>query len=135
MTLPRDTMGRIVALAEWRPTDYDGAIQQVAMVAAAWERASPSQRARLRIAAAGEAGLIQRRKSRVTRTTVAVYGAAAQGIETDPECKYAVVCEDHGTCVCVKTLSQARDTAPDPTNFCDDCRAAEELAPSRVQGA
>ncbi len=124
------TLRRAAAVAAMAPDNLGDAFVQIAFIAAVYDRASPSQRAALRVAAAGEAGLLRRARSRKTGTTTAVYRAEEQGIESDPEFPYAVVCETHGTIVCVGTRRQAFDTAPDPTQFCDDCRAAEARPPA-----
>jgi hypothetical protein len=121
----RVTFLRALQVAALRPDSFGDAVVQIAFIAAVYDRASSSQRAALRVAAADEAGLLRRARSRKTKTMVAVYKAAEQGIECDPETPFAVVCETHGTVVCVKTRRDAFGCAPDPTMFCDDCREAE----------
>lgn len=65
------------------------------------------------------AGLKARSKSRITKTTVSIYVAEEQGMCSEGG-KYAVVCEDHGTCINVDTLAQAKSILPYP-DFCDAC--------------
>lgn len=57
---------------------------------------------------------------------IGVYKAREAGIDGDG---YAVVCEAHGTLVCVGSRSDAESTAQEGTKlWCDDCRTAKESA-------
>lgn len=107
-----------------RATTHEDAIVQLAVVSAAWERATPSQRERLRVAASDEAGLVQRRKVRRLGVTVSIYNRE-QGIDCDPDANYVLVCDDHGGMLAVRTLSLARNHAPVPDDWCPYCRGEE----------
>lgn len=125
MSLPTATFRQVCELASWRPTTVGEAFQQVAVLAAVWDHATSTQRARLRVAASDEAGLVQRRKVRGSGVTVAIYNAAEQGIDCDVDAKYAIVCETHGGVVCVPTLRAAKLFAPVPDEWCPYCRGEE----------
>jgi hypothetical protein len=72
------------------------------------------------------AGLKHRARNRESGTVTSVYDAEVQGM--DPESgKYAVVCEDHSTCVNVDTLRLAVEVARYPAaNFCEVCSGEVE---------
>ena len=127
MTLTTAALKSAVALVQWRPSTLGEAFEQLGHVAAAWEHASPSQRARLRGAASDEAGLVQRRKARGTGVTVAVFIAAEQGIDAGDD-KYAVVCETHGAILGRATVALARSFAAVPTEWCGGCQEASVSA-------
>lgn len=120
--LTPEGMRRALYAASCEAKTLGDAWEQIAILASLYPHASPSQRARIRVEATGHAGLIHRARSRQTKTVVGIYRAAEAGIDTDPDLPYAVVCEDHATCLSVATLSHARATASDPGNWCDDCR-------------
>ncbi len=124
--LPADIMRRLTSLVRQRPETHAELIEWLGVLIAARASATRAQWERLRVAATGDAGLIQRRRSRATRTTASIYDSAASGIEADPTLPYTIVCEDHATCVSVATLGAAREFAPDPRSWCDDCREAAE---------
>lgn len=69
----------------------------------------------------GRLGCVALWRSRVTGTEVGLYHARQAGIESDPECRWAVVCEKHGTLVCHPTLAEARRTRSG-REFCDECQ-------------
>ena len=72
----------------------------------------------------GRLGCVALWRSRATGTEVGLYHARQAGIESDPECRWAVVCEKHGTLVCHPTLAEARRTRSG-REFCDECQAKE----------
>lgn len=69
------------------------------------------------------AGCVALTVSRETGTLAGIYRAALADMDVDG--RWAVVCEDHGTLVGVDSLVMARAAAAHPTEFCDDCRAAQ----------
>ena len=95
----------------------------LAVVAAAYEHASPSQSERLRTAASDDAGLLQRRKARSTGTTVSIYDREAAGVDADT--KYVLVCEEHGLLLAAATLTMAKRFASVPEEWCGTCRGDE----------
>jgi len=70
----------------------------------------------------GLSGCVQQTRSRITGTLVGLYHGDQSGIESDPEVPWTTVCEEHNTLVCHRTLRLARDHAPDPTGWCQECR-------------
>lgn len=120
MPLPAKTLREIIDCVQWRATTLGDAFAQVAVVSAAYEHASPSQRERLRTAASDDAGLLQRRKTRSAGTTVSIYDREAAGIDGDG--KFVAVCEDHGTMLVADTLATAKRFAPVPDEWCGVCR-------------
>lgn len=134
--LSRRQMALARQLAAHPPVDPAAAWEAVCLVAAAWARAKPHQRAALRTAALGIAGLVQRRRCRATGVEVGIYNAECGLFEAseggaDGDGRYAVICEPHGTLVIVSTLDLAREVATDTLNFCDDCREVAASAPAR----
>jgi hypothetical protein len=67
----------------------------------------------------GEAGLIRRRVSRITRNSTSVYVAVDQGIDVGPD-KYAVICDTHSTLVGAATVADAKAFARSG-EFCEYC--------------
>lgn len=120
MPIPAATLQHLLDYVQCRATTLGDAFAQIAVVSAAYEHASPSQRERLRTAASDDAGLLQRRKARSTGTTVSIYDREASGIDGDG--KFVAVCEDHGTMLVVDTLTTAKRFAPVPEEWCDVCR-------------
>lgn len=68
------------------------------------------------------AGCVAQWRSRETGTLVGLYHSLQAGMDSDPECRWSVVCEEHCTLVGHATLADARRTRS-PLAFCDDCRA------------
>jgi hypothetical protein len=79
----------------------------------------------------GYIGRVSIAKAKTTGTLVGVYASDQAGMERDPEYPWSTVCEPHGSIVCHGTLALARQSAPDPTGWCDDCRDAAEAAANR----
>ncbi len=124
MSLPAAALKKFVAIVEYRAETFADAWEQIGAVSWAWERASVSQRRRLRLASVDEAGLVERRKTRAG-VEVSVYVAADAGIDSDPTAgKYALVCE-HGGVVCIATRALARDHMAAPEGWCPYCRGDE----------
>lgn len=67
-------------------------------------------------------GCVAQTRSRITGTLVGVYHGEQSGMECDPEYPWLTVCEDHGTLATHRTLKLAREHAPDPTMWCEECR-------------
>jgi len=67
------------------------------------------------------AGVKLCRKNRLTGRLMTTYVAEVQGIDTDGE-PYAVVCEEHGAIVGVRSL-QTASACMALADFCEDCRA------------
>lgn len=67
-------------------------------------------------------GCVQLRTSRIRCVEVGIYRSQEAGMECDPTLPWSVVCEQHGTLVSTETLELARAVAPDPLNWCDECR-------------
>ncbi len=84
------------------------------------------------------AGCVSRHQSRITKTVVGIYHSEQSGYESDPEIPWVTLCEDHGFLVGHPTLALARQWAPDPTGWCDECRQAAAIAsgnlPPRGEG-
>ena len=76
----------------------------------------------------GNAGFRKGARNALTSGWNTVYDGIAQGIETDPDCRWMCVCEEHGTCVGHRALADAKETVKDATNWCDECR---EIAKKR----
>lgn len=73
------------------------------------------------------------RTNRLTGRVMTTYMAGVQGIDTDGE-PYAVVCEEHGAIVGVRSL-QAASASMTLADFCEDCRAElYEAAPATSGG-
>lgn len=120
--LTEPQMAGLLALAASRPETHAELVEFVALFAAAQARATRPQWERLRACATGDAGLIQRRRNRATRTIVSIFDAAESGLECEAGLDYVLVCDDHGACVGVETIAVARSEATDPRGWCDDCR-------------
>lgn len=113
---------KVIALVRLRPDAWYDALAQVAVLSVAFPCATPAQRAKIRVAAEGEAGLLEARVARSTRMRVGIYDNRIAQIEGDePTLRYMLVC-DHGGCVGVETLRVARAEARHPEGWCDDCR-------------
>lgn len=69
----------------------------------------------------GLAGCVTQFRSRQTGTLVGVYASEQAGMEDDPECTWASVCEEHNTLVSHRTLALALSFR-DPRDWCDCCR-------------
>ncbi len=67
------------------------------------------------------AGVKLCRANSLTGRVMTTYLAEAQGIDTDGE-PYAVVCEEHGAIVGVRSL-QVASACMAVADFCEDCRA------------
>lgn len=63
---------------------------------------------------------------RGTGPLVGVYKNSESGMETDVATPWSIVCEAHGTLVCVETRADAAATSTDTKNFCDDCRYGDD---------
>lgn len=72
---------------------------------------------------AGLAGCVVQNVSKKTGTLTGLYASDQAGMESDPELPWSTVCEVHNTLVSHHGLAEARRTLPDPTNWCDECRA------------
>lgn len=77
-------------------------------------------------AAHGLTGCVQQRRARSTGLLVGVYQSAQSGIESDPDLPWVTVCEEHGSCVCHKTLADAKGWASVPEQWCEACRGGTE---------
>jgi hypothetical protein len=82
-------------------------------------------------AAHGSAGCVQRRRCQQTGLSVGIYynEQALFDVDAGP---WSTVCEEHGCVVGHPTLQLARDHAPDPEGWCEDCR---ERAEQRLEAA
>jgi hypothetical protein len=72
------------------------------------------------------AGCVSQSRSRITGTLVGIYHGEQSGMEDDPEIPWQTVCEDHGSIVGHPSLKLAKEHAPDPSQWCEDCRTALE---------
>lgn len=120
MPLPAATLQHILDYVQCRATTLGDALAQIAVVSAAYEHASPTQRERLLAAASDDAGLLQRRKARSTGTTVSIYDREEAGVDGDG--RYVLTCEDHGMMLAVTTLTTAKRFATVPDEWCGVCR-------------
>lgn len=75
----------------------------------------------------GLAGCVTQRKARQTSTLVGIYKSAPAGMESDPELPWATVCEVHSTLVCHSSLKNAMYAASQPRDWCEFCRAKDNL--------
>lgn len=144
MTTPRSiVVARLVRIAAATPESMGDAFYQVGVIASAWPQLRSDEQKRIRMAAAPESGLLDRRTDRKTGRTFSVYDSVKQGVEVPgnltPEqkrqtadweggrwqLKYTVICEAHATCVCVASLKLARETMRHP-DFCDDCKDEDQ---------
>lgn len=71
----------------------------------------------------GLAGCVVQKKSRVTGTLVGVYNSGQAGLEDDPSCSWATVCEEHNTLICHPSLKLALSHSADPEGWCQFCRS------------
>jgi hypothetical protein len=78
------------------------------------------------------AGVKLCRKNRLTDRVMTTYVAEVQGIDTDGE-PYAVVCEEHGAIVGVRSL-QVASACIAVADFCEDCRAELDEAEAATDG-
>lgn len=69
----------------------------------------------------GLLGCVEQRKNRRTGTKIGLYHGLQSGIDSDPECPWATVCEDHGFLVNHQSLANAKIamTVPD---WCEECQ-------------
>jgi len=125
-------------VARMRPSTVGDAFLQVGAIAAYWPQLRADERRKIRAAATGYTGLVEHRRSRSNGRTYGIYDSEKQGIEERKnsapdsadfergrwQLKWTVVCEEHGTCVCVSSLELARNTIAHP-DFCDDCRGVD----------
>lgn len=119
-----ESFERVIDVASSRPSWFGEAIAFVAFVAGGYELASPSQRSKIRVAATGLAGLIERRKIR-TGVTASVYDADEAGLDAS-DGRYVVVCEDHSmTLGGVTSLRLARARMTDTSEWCAHCRGSD----------
>jgi hypothetical protein len=72
----------------------------------------------------GLAGCVKQSRSRLTGTLVGLYHGEQSGLESDPNCIWVTVCEEHSTLVGHQTLVLAKSWMADPSGWCDDCRDA-----------
>ena len=122
MRLTPSQMRRVLQIVAWRPETIGDAFEQIGLVAAACERASSYQWARLHLAAtSGEANLLERRATREGRT-VSLFDNRSGTIDADESLRWYLVCDDHGGCVGTETLAAARAEMPRPSNWCPDCQ-------------
>jgi hypothetical protein len=91
---------------------------------------SPVKRGQTRYSFNNLAGCVTQTRSHRTGTLVGLYHSVQAGIEDDPETPWTTVCEKHGSCVCHATMGYARQSLPDPTHWCDDCRELHPDPPS-----
>lgn len=69
-----------------------------------------------------EAGYVaERMNPHVPGRKVVIYIAAEQGIDTG-DCRYAVVCDAHGSIAAARNLPLARASMKAPENFCEGCQ-------------
>jgi hypothetical protein len=134
MTRRSEAVSRLVELVRLRPRNLGDAFLQVGAIAAYWPQLRADERRRIKAAVAGFTGLVEHRRSRANGRTYGIYDSEKQGIESRKnsahnssdfdrgrwQLKWAVVCEEHGTCVCVSSLELARNTIAHP-DFCEDC--------------
>jgi hypothetical protein len=109
--------------ASAKPADFGEAIAFVAFVAAVYEAATAGQRSVLRVAAADEAGLLKRSRSRKCGVGVSLYLGPESGI--DLENKYVIVCDAHGGVVGFDRKSAAEGFMATPDQWCPYCRGEE----------
>lgn len=121
-------MSLATQLASVVPADFAEAIACVGAFAAAFEAASPSQRSRLRVAAAGERGLLARSRSRRCGVSVSLYDGPESGL--DSSAKYAIVCDDHGGVVGFEKRRDAEGFMATPDRWCPYCSGQEPVEPS-----
>lgn len=74
----------------------------------------------------GLSGCVSQAKSRITGMLVGIYHGEQSGMESDQDTPWQTVCEQHNTLVGHASLKLAREHAPDPTGWCEECRAAVE---------
>ena len=68
----------------------------------------------------GLAGCVEQRTTR-SGIRVGLYHSEQAGIEDDPSCRWATVCEEHGTLVCHESLRAAKSWLSHPEDFCELC--------------
>ncbi len=68
------------------------------------------------------AGMVALRTARATGTKVGLYRSVEAGIETDPECGWSTVCEEHHNLVCHSTRAHAEAAMPAPHDWCEECQ-------------
>lgn len=72
---------------------------------------------------ASRAGCVAYRRAQSMGTYVGLYHADEAGIESDPEGKWATVCEEHHTLVTHRTRVIAASHLSHPEEWCEDCQA------------
>ena len=104
------------------PPSFEEMWTQIALIAAVWPAMTPQQRARLRAGVHGVTGLVERKVCPATGTEVGIYDKSSGLLDVgSPECRYAVICEEHGGLVMVESLRVARLTARDIRGVCEVC--------------
>lgn len=75
---------------------------------------------------AGLAGCVTQRTTRKGRR-VGLYHSGQAGLDVDPTCKWSTVCEAHGCLVGHASLALAKQSLSQPEEWCDTCRAVNDL--------
>lgn len=76
----------------------------------------------------GLAGCVKQSRSRKTGTLVGLYHAEQAGLDVGPDAPWATVCEAHGGIVGHSSAARAENSLPDPSGWCDACRAVEDVS-------
>jgi hypothetical protein len=134
----RKIVENLEILVSYRAPTLGDAFMVVAAIAGAWPTLTRAEKRKVRLSALSYSGLIDMRRCRRTGFKVGLYDSVAQGIERQTkdemansefsadydrgrwQLKYTVVCEEHGTCVCVPSISNGRTLMAFPS-FCEEC--------------
>lgn len=68
-----------------------------------------------------EAGLVERRRCRLTGFEVGLYNGLESGIDSDADSPWVTMCEEHGNLVSHRTLRLARSHMVVP-EWCEECQ-------------
>ena len=121
-TLSAFRVAQLVDIAGMVPPTFADAWSQVAAVAAGWPCLTAAQQRKVRAAHYGIRGLVELTRCATTGTDVGIYDKSSGLLDIgSPECRYAVICEEHGGLVMVESLRVARLTARDIRGVCEVC--------------
>ena len=80
---------------------------------------------------ASRVGCVAYRRARSTGTYVGLYYADEAGIESDPNWKWATVCEEHCSLMAHRTRALAVGWLSHPEEWCEECMAEYNIATGR----
>lgn len=68
-----------------------------------------------------EYGCVESKRNRETGTQVSIYHSDSAGMDSRGGLKFHAVCEDHGTMMGAKNITEARHMVYDTGSWCGEC--------------